>query len=300
MAWEVTTTLIVETVWSFDVGAMVWGLRRILRLLTLEPSPAPFADSGASSIPPLYSRGVCREVVTLGSKGPWKPESLPICGKSYIGMAVTCSNCPCYGGWALGVWGRRAELVSDWALGRYHWTELVSDWGLLPIGMVSFSPMEELGERFWSKVNKPSGCCRYFAYLDDWRFTEEDPCWIWIACQVSQGYGRYHYQGETQSAHCVAYAALVGPIPEGMELDHLCRVRNCVNPNHLEPVTNRENVRRGSIGGATAIHCKHGHRWTEETTRIDSSGTKRCRVCCLARGHRRKDKKREAKLRQGG
>lgn len=83
-------------------------------------------------------------------------------------------------------------------------------------------------------------------------------------------------------AHRVVYEELVGPIPDGLMLDHLCRVRHCVNPEHLEPVTNRENVLRGeghSAKAARATHCLKGHPYAGENLRILSNGWRRCRAC---------------------
>ena len=71
-------------------------------------------------------------------------------------------------------------------------------------------------------------------------------CWIWNGC-VRNGYGLFRYKEKVIGAHRFSYELLRGPIPKGLQLDHLCRVRNCVNPNHLEPVTQAENLRRGSI-----------------------------------------------------
>ncbi len=70
-------------------------------------------------------------------------------------------------------------------------------------------------------------------------------CWIWVARLNRNGYGRLHEEGSERMAHRLSYEAHVGPIPEGLLLDHLCRVRCCVNPRHLEPVTHSENTLRG-------------------------------------------------------
>ena len=72
-----------------------------------------------------------------------------------------------------------------------------------------------------------------------------DECWIWTGPKNGSGYGIFSYRGRNQSAHRVAYRLLVGEIPDGLQLDHLCRKRSCINPAHLEPVTRLENVRRG-------------------------------------------------------
>lgn len=76
------------------------------------------------------------------------------------------------------------------------------------------------------------------------RFISRGNCWEWIGAISTNGYGKTTISNRTVSAHRAVYVLLVGPIPEGMQLDHLCRVRHCVNPNHLEPVTAKENVRR--------------------------------------------------------
>ncbi|MFZ2529632.1 MAG: HNH endonuclease signature motif containing protein [Rhodococcus sp. (in: high G+C Gram-positive bacteria)] len=83
----------------------------------------------------------------------------------------------------------------------------------------------------------------------------------------------------------MAYELSVGDIPEGLVIDHLCRVRHCVNPAHLEPVTNRENTLRGDCVDAnrerslSRTHCKHGHELTPKNTYIDPRGYRECRTC---------------------
>lgn len=81
-------------------------------------------------------------------------------------------------------------------------------------------------ERFWEKVKKTDGC------------------WIWTASIYGKGYGKYTVRGKHYAAHRYAYELIKGKIPDGMQLDHLCRNKLCVNPDHLEPVTNAENQRR--------------------------------------------------------
>jgi hypothetical protein len=97
---------------------------------------------------------------------------------------------------------------------------------------------------------------------------EIDPsgCWLWTKNRLPNGYGRFSYQHQWYIAHRVSYTIHKGPIPGILDLDHLCRVRHCVNPDHLEAVTRRENLLRGI--GATAIHaakthCVNGHEFTE-------------------------------------
>jgi len=114
-------------------------------------------------------------------------------------------------------------------------------------------------------------------------------CWLWTGSVNEHGYARVRPSGAPRAVlgHRFAYAALVGPIPEGLVCDHLCRTRSCVNPLHLEPVSNRENILRGECRAAmnaVATTCAHGHAFTEENTLIRSDGAGReCRACAKAR-----------------
>ncbi len=83
-------------------------------------------------------------------------------------------------------------------------------------------------------------------FLSKIRKDEESGCWLWLACTGKDGYGYVRYNGRRRAAHIVSYLIFMGPIPEGLELDHLCRVRNCINPAHLEAVTRKINVLRGN------------------------------------------------------
>ena len=107
-------------------------------------------------------------------------------------------------------------------------------------------------------------------------------CWLWTGHTERKGYGRVSYLGKRWRIHRLVYTLLVGPIPEGMTLDHLCRNRACVKPAHLEPVSIGENVLRGtghSAENARKAECKRGHPFTEANTHIDPSGRRRCRAC---------------------
>lgn len=130
-------------------------------------------------------------------------------------------------------------------------------------------------------------------------------CWEWLARRDPDGYGtiKARREGLGDRAHRVSYALLVGPIPDGLVIDHLCRNRGCVNPAHLEPVTNGENLRRGD--GVTsqnfrATHCKRGHEFTPENTYLKNSGRRRvCRACLRLRApiHAAQERARKARLR---
>lgn len=107
-------------------------------------------------------------------------------------------------------------------------------------------------------------------------------CWIWGA-NCCNGYGRFSYKGKTTPAYRVSYELLVGPIPDGLVIDHLCRNTYCVNPQHLEPVTYRENTLRSPIANAAVNHiktqCDNGHVYTTETLYIYPDGRRECRIC---------------------
>ena len=106
-------------------------------------------------------------------------------------------------------------------------------------------------------------------------------CWLWTGSCNDQGYGNFKYFGRVEKAHRVAYRLYVGPIPTNMELDHLCRVPQCVNPAHLEPVTHWENGRRGQVGKwqLRKTHCPHGHPYSGENLYIDTRGRRNCKEC---------------------
>jgi hypothetical protein len=110
---------------------------------------------------------------------------------------------------------------------------------------------------------------------------ESNGCWVWTGQVNNKGYGQMSFEGRKQPTHRIAYRLLRGPIPAGLELDHLCRVPLCFNPDHLEPVTHAENQRRM---GEARTHCIRGHEFTPENTyRQPSTGRRRCRECARDR-----------------
>jgi hypothetical protein len=124
---------------------------------------------------------------------------------------------------------------------------------------------QDVLERFMSKVDVTDGC------------------WNWVGGINTPGYGTFNPRyGLKKYAHRWLYELLVESIPAGLELDHLCFNRRCVNPDHLEPVTRQENVRRNAWSRATA--CVHGHEFTPENTYLrPDNGTRQCRKCAQIR-----------------
>ena len=130
------------------------------------------------------------------------------------------------------------------------------------------------GQRFAEKLLIPS---------------TSDGCMLWVGARDGRGYGDFYYNGSVGQAHRYSYEYFVGPIPKGLALDHLCRTPLCVRPDHLEPVTWRENLMRGNTHtrrNAEKTHCVHGHEYTEENTYRCPKGWRRCRACTAVRSRR--------------
>lgn len=113
------------------------------------------------------------------------------------------------------------------------------------------------------------------------RKVRESTCQVWVGATNSQGYGVCIVNGHQELAHRVAYEAEYGPIPDGHVLDHLCRVRNCVRPEHLEPVTTAENTRRGRSAKGLQVGdtCQNGHVIAEGRLYVKKSGATECMEC---------------------
>ena len=137
----------------------------------------------------------------------------------------------------------------------------------------SAAPTTE-ADRFWSKVDKSGDC------------------WVWRGYVASTGYGRLSVGRKHYQAHRYAYELVNGPVSADLVMDHLCNNKACVNPAHLEPVTNRENLLRSEVTASGRAykrdHCIRGHAYTPENTLIVREGYRKCRTCGKAPFRNRK------------
>ena len=151
---------------------------------------------------------------------------------------------------------KQAKASHGWCWGHYERWRKTGD----PQGEVVWHQGETTADRLMKKV--------------EWA----GDCWHWRGHIASNGYGK----GSDGWAHRLVYEALVGPVPDGLELDHLCRVRRCVNPDHLQPVTRKVNLNRSALVGKNShprSECKRGHPRTPENVYVYPSGQRDCRPC---------------------
>lgn len=173
----------------------------------------------------------------------------------------------------------RATVARGWC-GRHY-----QRWRTYGDPLFTKLPMKvdgTLEERFWAKVDAMG------------------VCWEWQAATDRGGYGVFNPHGTIVRTHRFAWEMLVGPIPEGLHIDHLCRNRICCNPDHLEPVTPGENARRGyatvyqKIWADKITHCPRNHEYTDENTHINKrNGTRKCRKCHRDRERERREARRK-------
>lgn len=151
---------------------------------------------------------------------------------------------------------------------------VINDWlpeplanGQRPWGIRGEFRSVPITERFWEKVDAAGDC------------------WEWLAYRNPEGYGIIRIDGRNDCAHRIAWTLLCGPIPMGLHIDHLCRNRGCVNPDHLESVSKRSNDLRGYsplARQARQTQCKRGHAFTPENTLTRRRGSRECRACTTA------------------
>lgn len=159
------------------------------------------------------------------------------------------------------------------------------------LGTTDLTPRPNLSERFWVKVNKDAPISAVRPDLGH--------CWLWTASLDGKGYGKIGVKGKLLQAHRLSYEMVLGAIPDGLVLDHLCRIRHCVNPGHLEPVTQRVNLLRGQTLTAKEVqvtHCPQDHPYDEANT-YQYGNNRKCRAC--RREHRMAFDERQRRKRAG-
>lgn len=138
---------------------------------------------------------------------------------------------------------------------------------------------------------------------------EDNGCWVWTSPLAPNGYASFAIQVDPVTkgwsrvyAHRFAYETYIGPIPDGLDLDHLCRNRSCVNPHHLEPVTRRENLRRGRNANREKTHCAKGHQFTPANTHFVAGrqDRRKCITCMRARDKARWQAHLRGRVLEGG
>jgi hypothetical protein len=156
----------------------------------------------------------------------------------------------------------RAVQAKGFCNMHYHRIRRLGDPG--PVGTLTNKHLPPV-ERFWASIKQ-----------DD-----ETGCWVWRGIKLGR-YALIRIDGRLTPAHRFAYELMVGPIPSGLDIDHLCRNTRCVNPGHLEPVTTAENLLRGEgicAQNARKTHCVHGHPLTGANVKRTKDGGRVCREC---------------------
>ena len=146
------------------------------------------------------------------------------------------------------------------------------------MNMLPYAEKDGAVHPFWAKVNKKGP------------FWNGTPCWLWTGALTYQGYGRFYIGTDSEvRAHRYAYEQLIGLIPDGLVLDHLCRMEACVNPDHLEAVTDQVNILRGvgtAANAARKTHCPQGHPYSGTNLRsryVKGRLRRECVVCTKKR-----------------
>lgn len=114
----------------------------------------------------------------------------------------------------------------------------------------------------------------------------KDDCWEWLGFHTKFGYSRINLGFNINpDVHRIMYELVKGKVPKGLELDHLCRNKGCINPDHLEAVTHVENQKRGKVNqNKNKTHCKRGHEFIKDNTYVNSKGVRACKECIKLRG----------------
>lgn len=132
--------------------------------------------------------------------------------------------------------------------------------------------------KFWSKVDKTGNC------------------WEWIGSILSNGYGQFWYNGKPQLVHRLSYENTKGEIPKELVINHICRTRHCVNPDHLEVITRGKNIQIGISANRNKIFCALGHKYDQKNTYFRPTGYRQCRICQLISKRKYNDRKRLEKF----
>ena len=151
------------------------------------------------------------------------------------------------------------------------------------MGVVSDGCPKRRMKRYQARSNMPGPKPRNPIDRFEEKFIPEPNtgCWLWVAASKVSGYGVFQFEGKGMGAHRAACKLFRGPVPDDMQVDHLCRTRSCVNPDHLEVVTAKENTRRSRQANGVLLFCKRGHRRDDPANVYihPKRGTRHCKAC---------------------